>query len=152
MYARNTSVSADRSRAEMQKTLQRYGAIAFAYAEKAEAAMVEFQMAGKRVRFLLPMPRKDDDKYTHNRHGRLRWQEHALRDWEQSTRQKWRALALVVKAKLEAVESQITTFEEEFLAHIVLPNGRTAGEIALPLINEAYATGKVPAIGWDGGR
>ena len=46
------------------------------------------------------------------------------------------------KAKLEAVESGIATFEEEFMAHIVMPNGKTVGEMALPLIESAYKTNK----------
>jgi len=70
---------------------------------------------------------------------------------EQACRQKWRALSLVVKAKLEAVESGITTFEDEFLAHIVLPNGQTVGEQALPRVREAYATGgNVPLLTFGG--
>ena len=35
--------------------------------------------------------------------------------WEQACRQRWRALALVIKAKLEAIDAEISTFEEEFL-------------------------------------
>ncbi len=57
-----------------------------------------------------------------------------------------RWLALVIKAKLEAVESGITMFEEEFLAHIVLPDGKTAGEHVIPAIESSYQTGKVKAL------
>ena len=49
-------------------------------------------------------------------------------------RQRWRALALCIKAKLEAVECGITSFEEEFLAHVVMPNGQTFGKLALAQI------------------
>lgn len=150
MYARNTEVSSERSRMEIEKTLNRYGAEHFAYASRADAAMVEFQMKGKRIRFVLPMPNKEEPRFTLDRYRRRRAPELALRDWEQSTRQKWRALALVIKAKLEAVESKITTIEQEFLAHIILPGGRTAGEHMIPLIEKAYADGKVPALGWEG--
>ena len=60
------------------------------------------------------------------------------------------ALALVVKAKLEAVQSGIVGFEDEFMAHIVMPDGKTVAEHARPLIASAYETGKVPALlpGW----
>jgi hypothetical protein len=61
-------------------------------------------------------------------------------------RQRWRALALVIKAKLEAVEAGITIFEEEFLAHIVLPDGRTAGEYMVPQIEESYRTKQMPPL------
>jgi len=55
----------------------------------------------------------------------------------------WRALALVVKAKLGAVESHIATFEQEFLPYTVLPNGRSVGEEVLPLAEQAYSVGSV---------
>ena len=48
--------------------------------------------------------------------------------WEQACRQRWRALLLIIRAKLEAAEAGISTLETEFLANIVLPDGRTAGQ------------------------
>lgn len=140
MYARNTTVSCEKSKAEIERTLTRYGATMFAYTTMPEGAVVQFVNSGKRIRFLVPMPGrpKQDSPAAH------------FTRWEKSQRQKWRALGLVIKAKLEAVASGICTFEEEFLAHIVLPNGKTAGQSIIPQIEEAYATGKVPALGWDG--
>ena len=57
-----------------------------------------------------------------------------------------RALALTIKAKLEAVECGITIFDEEFLAHIVLPNGRTMGELYVPQIEHVYETKEMPPL------
>lgn len=48
--------------------------------------------------------------------------------WQQACRQRWRALALCIKAKLEAVECGIVSFEQEFLAHFQMPDGRTIGD------------------------
>ncbi|MCI0660555.1 MAG: hypothetical protein L0220_05720 [Acidobacteria bacterium] len=70
----------------------------------------------------------------------------AFAAWEQATRQKWRALKLAIIAKLEAVESKIATFETEFVANIVMPDGRTVGEHAMPAIEQAYLTGKTPRL------
>ena len=56
----------------------------------------------------------------------------------------------MVQAKLEAVESNITTLEQEFLAHIVLPGGKTFGDEVIPQLEKIYKTGKVPALDWDG--
>ena len=64
--------------------------------------------------------------------------------YEQAVRQRWRALALVIKAKLEAVETGITSFEEEFLAHIVLPSGQTVGAWMVPQVEKAYVNGAMP--------
>jgi hypothetical protein len=63
--------------------------------------------------------------------------------WEQAERQKWRALLLVIKAKLECVENKIATFEEEFLAQIIMPGDKTVAEMILPQIEGAYASGRV---------
>ena len=70
----------------------------------------------------------------------------ALKAWEQAGRQRWRALALVIKAKLEAVESGITEFDDEFMAHIMLPSGETFGSWAKPQIAAAYDTGDMPPL------
>jgi hypothetical protein len=101
-------------------------------------------MKGRQVRFVLSMPDRNDHTFTDT--GRVRSDAQALAAWEQATRQRWRALALVVKAKLEAVESEITTFDDEFMAHIVLPSGQTAGDWLRPQIDEAYARGSMPAM------
>jgi hypothetical protein len=58
--------------------------------------------------------------------------------------QRWRALLLVIKAKLESVESNIETFEHAFLAQIVMPNDQTVSEILNPIIAFAYKSGKMP--------
>jgi len=50
------------------------------------------------------------------------------------------------KAKLEAVEAGISVFDEEFLAHIVLPDGRTVGQFMTPQIEEVYAHGRMPTL------
>ncbi|GBR74832.1 hypothetical protein NO1_1939, partial [Candidatus Termititenax aidoneus] len=53
-------------------------------------------------------------------------------------------LALCIKAKLEAVESGISHFEDEFLANFVMPNGQTFGECVVPQIDRIYKNGSVP--------
>lgn len=154
-YAENTEVPADRSRAEIDRLITKYGADQFLYGWSGDEARVGFRMHGKMIQFSLLMPSQTDKRFTHYRHGRSgnlvqRTPEAARKEWEQSTRQKWRALALVIKAKLEAVESGITTFETEFLAHIILPNGQTVGQVMLPQIETAYENGKMPPLlGWE---
>ena len=146
-FAKETTVSSDRSRAEIETILRRYGATSFAYVSERDRAIVAFQANGRRVKFTLPMPDARDRAFTHTvARGSLRSPEQAHQAWEQACRQRWRALALCVKAKLEAVESGITTFESEFMAHIMLPDGRTVGEHATPMIERAYATGSTPPL------
>ena len=145
-YAENTSVSTDKSRSEIERTLQRYGADQFMYGWDQDRAVVGFRMAGRQIRFLLPMPDKRDRRFTHTPTGKLRKESAVYAEWEQACRQKWRALSLVIKAKLEAVEAGIAIFEDEFMANIVLPNGTTVSQFMLPQITAAYETGDMPKL------
>ena len=44
------------------------------------------------------------------------------------------------------MESGITAFEDEFLSHILLPDGKTAGSWMKPQIAAAYHSGKMPPL------
>ena len=143
-YAESTTVSSEASRGEIERTLTRYGADQFMYGWDAERAVIGFRCEGRQVRFTLTMPARDDREFTHHSRGR-RTPDAALKAWEQACRQRWRALALVVKAKLEAVAAGISEFETEFLGHIILPNGETTSEWIRPQIARAYETGAMPA-------
>ena len=144
-YAEHTSVASDKSRAEIERTLTRYGATGFMYGWLEDRAMVAFQMNKRHIKFLLPMPNRKEFSYTPV-HGYARSSEKIDAAYEQAVRQRWRALALVIKAKLEAVESGITEFDDEFMAHIVLPDGRTVDQFMRPQIESAYKTGKMPPL------
>lgn len=138
-YAESTTVTSDRSRAEIERTLARYGATSFMYGWDAEAAIVGFVANGRQVRFNLPMPNREAREFTHTpSRGNRRSDSQIEQAYEQAVKQRWRALALVVKAKLEAVEAGIVTFEQEFGMHMMLPNGQTVGQFVIPQIAEAY--------------
>lgn len=140
-YAANTSVSVERSRAEIESILVRYGASQFMYGWNQDGATIAFVVEPngdkRQVRFQLPLPSRDEYRFTHHSRG-PRTATEAERQWEQACRQRWRALVLVVKAKLEAVETGIATFEDEFLAYIMLPSGETVGGWIGPQLEAAY--------------
>lgn len=139
-YAAQTSVSVEKSRNDIEATLVRYGASQFMYGWSGEGAMIAFVVhtpAPRNVRFVLPLPSRDEHRFTHHSRGR-RTATEAERQWEQACRQRWRALLLVVKAKLEAVETGIATFEDEFLAYIMLPDGSTVADLLGPQLEAAY--------------
>lgn len=144
--AQDTSVPTERSRAQIEKELQRYGADEFASGWDQSRAVIAFKAQGRQIRFELPLPNRFDDAFTKTPTGRDRSEQASYTAGEQAQRQRWRALHLVIKAKLEAVETGITTFEDEFMPHIVMPNGQTLGELVRPRIAEAYDTGKVPEL------
>lgn len=146
-YAAGTDVPADRSRAEIERTLERYGADAFGYAREARQAMIQFRIGGRFVRIMLPLPDPDATEFKMTPTGKWeRSESEARRAWEQACRQRWRALALVVKAKLEAVAAGISTIEREFLSDVVLPDGSTVGNFMQPQVERAYLTGDMPKL------
>ena len=145
-FAEKTSVSSDRSRAEIEKTLSRYGATKFMYGWEEVHALIAFEMESRRIKFILPLPNRADRDICKTEKGRVRSSKQQEDAYEQAVRQKWRALALVIKAKLEAVESGITVFEDEFMAHIVLPDGTTVGDYMRPQIASSYENKKMPAL------
>lgn len=145
-YAENTSVPTEKSRAEIERTLARYGCDAFMYGQSGGTAVVQFDAHDRRIRFNLPLPDPADAAFTQTPTGRTRSDKQARDAWEQACRQRWRALALAIKAKLEAVEAGISDFEQEFMANVVLPGGQTVGDWMAPQIARAYTTGNMPPL------
>lgn len=148
-YAANTEVSSEKSRAEIERTLTRYGADGFMYGWQGAQALIAFRMNNRQIKFVLPMPDRANPEFTTYQRGYRtveRTPDAAAKLWEQACRQRWRALALVVKAKLEAVECGISEFDDEFMANIVMPDGLTVGQWARPQIKEMYLTGNMPPL------
>lgn len=133
-YAQNTEVSVEKSRAEIETLARKYNADQFAsgWKEDQRQATVQFRCQQRYVKFLLPLPNPKD-------YGNRR-------KFEQAERRIWRALALIIKAKLEAVSSGIVSFEEEFMAHIVMPDGKTMAEHLVPQIEAAYTDKRIPQL------
>jgi hypothetical protein len=131
-YAARTEVPVARSRAEVERILTRYGADQFVSGWDQRTSMIGFRIGGRVVRLQIPMPDRRDYR--------------TEAQFAQAERQRWRALLLVVKAKLEAVEAGITTLEQEFLANLVLPSGATIGEWAGPQLEGIYERGNLPAL------
>lgn len=127
-YAERTKVSVSQSRNEIERTLQRYGADQFLYGHERGMAMVGFRMHGRQIKIALPLPDGDSQKD------------------EQETRRLWRSLAMIIKAKLEAVASGVSVFDDEFMPYIVLPDGQTVGQFMRPQIESAYQTGEMPRL------
>jgi hypothetical protein len=135
-YATRTRVPTDRSRMEIERTLERFGATSFAYATKRDRALVGFELKDRRVRMSirliapeqLPQPA---------RHGKTSATERAAA----ANREQWRALLLCIKSKLVAITAGIETVEQAFMAHLVLPNGKTMHEQYGPEIAQ-LGTGK----------
>jgi hypothetical protein len=124
-FAANTSVSVARTRQEVEQILTRYGATAFGFMATQGKAVILFEAQDRKIKITVPLPAGDSAKE------------------QQEARQRWRALLLVIKAKLESVESGIETLEEAFFANIVMPDGQTVYEKARQHVALAYSSGQV---------
>jgi hypothetical protein len=120
-YAARTDVPLDRSIDEIVRVLRKSGAERIARAEEPDRMAVQCFLNDRLLRFSIGLP-----------------------DGPQARRQRGRALLLVIKAKIESIESGVETFDEAFLANIVTPDGRTIAQWAVPQIETAYAEGKMP--------
>ena len=138
-YATQTQVPVSRSKAQIEDLLRKYGAKQFgaAWDEAEGLAFIMFTILAedgtpRQIRMTLPIP--DPANYSTDKKA------------EQAERSAWRSLHLVVKAKLEAVASGISTIEREFLADVVLPNKKTLSEEVAPFLADAYKSGKMPRL------
>jgi hypothetical protein len=137
-YAQGTTVDVSKSRAEIDALLTRHGATQVIIKTEASRGTVAFEIDAHRYRIEMPLPSVEE----------VQLKASAMRGWEgrdpsyktrwiaaelaQMHRERWRALLLVMKSKLEIARiCGFSSVEREFLADMVLPNGGTVyGELA----------------------
>ena len=127
-YAMDTKVPVSQTRNEIETLLGKHGADQFLSGTMVGQAMVGFRIKQLQIKIVLEMPKGDSAAEA------------------REARRRWRALLLVIKAKLEAVASGISLLEDEFLAHTVMSDGQTVGQWARPQISAMYKGGKMPPL------
>lgn len=123
----STKVPVANSQASIRGLLVKHGAQQFTFGEGADWAGVEFVHGQMLVRMRAPLKLDDGklkagfDKYQRNNGGKSfgEWRASSV---EQEQKRIWRVLHWSLKARLEAVEEDVETFEQAFLAHIVDPS------------------------------
>lgn len=137
-YAADTTVPLERSIAEIVTMLRKAGAESIGQMQERDSFVIVFALADRRMKFKVPLVTGYCGPSV-ARNGRTI---DAVARIEQQNRQKGRALLLVIKAKLESVESHVETFEQAFLANIMLAGGQTVYEqVAEPIARE-YQSGR----------
>jgi hypothetical protein len=116
-FAARTKVPIEKTKMELERLVRRYGAKGFIAGWQGQNGVVEFLAHERHLRFSVTILNSDSD---------------------QAGRQKWRALLLVIKAKLESVDAKIVTFEQAFVGDIVMPGGKTVWEQIHEPIRLAY--------------
>ena len=143
-YAGNTTVSPEKSQEEIKRTLRKYGADRFGVMEERTKAHVMFEYSNLSIQLTIDLPDREQFEITET--GRTRTDAAIETAHNQAIKQRWRALLLAIKAKLEAIECGISTIEKEFLAFMVMPDGRQLSEHLIPKIHQIAKTGKMPKL------
>jgi hypothetical protein len=120
VFAAGTKVPVEKTRMELEQLLAKHKARSTAFFNAEGEAKIAFEMADRRILFRIGLPKGDSERE------------------RRTKRERWRALLLSIKAKLVSVQSGIETFEDAFLAHVMMPDGQTVGEHARPRIAAAY--------------
>lgn len=137
-YADRTKVTVEKSRAEIEKELVRFGASAFTSGFDDNRAFIMFRAQGRFVRLSLTLPTDMPPTRADAKAAAINAEKRRL----------WRSLLLLVKAKLAAVADGIVEFEQEFMPHIVMANSETVWERAKENIAHEYLSGAVtPLLG-----
>ena len=137
-YAEDTKVPASRSRYEIERLLTTCGATGFlaGWSQDQGKHVIQCFIEGRMLRFTVALPDEESA--------------HPL-SVEQEERRRWRALLILIKAKLDSIRSGDSTLDNEFLANLVLPDGKTFADWAGPQIENVYSKGKMPLL-LPGGR
>ncbi|MBT1001794.1 hypothetical protein KIH31_04190 [Paenarthrobacter sp. DKR-5] len=146
-YVRGASISSSAFRAEIQAMLTVYGAAGFRCGLEDGRAAIVF-IAGKRqFRFILPLTGPvGSSSGTTGDPLQPRSSDTAGKAKEDAARRQWHQLSLLIRAKLDAVAAGITTFDQEFLAYMVLPGGTTVFDAVTPAVSNAYTPGGRPPL------
>lgn len=147
-YAKGTKVAIETTDRQIKDMLRKAGATAYATFENRTSASIAFHLNDLNIRMNLSMPDPDDERFTMrkvNQHGAMAPQSASVAEklWEQACKERWRALHLCVKAKLEAIDAGVETFEDAFLAHVQTDTGETIGQRIKPQLQSIVA-GNMP--------
>lgn len=159
-FGDSTDVPVERTRAELDQLLSRAGATQRATYEDEETgvAAIQFRMAGRMVRLEVRtrpatsfapkdwtgVPGCTDKQPSASREAnRLAF---CKKRAAQASKAAWRRLLLVCRAKLEIIADGDSTLEREFLADVLLPDGRTVHEALEPQLAKSYADGQMPPL------
>ena len=145
-YAEGTTVDVAKSKSDIERLVTLHGANGFVsgydYDSAIPRSILIFRLRNRTLKYTVDKPAPEKFKsYKRNRKP-----ERLSKIAEQEHMRRWRSLFLIIKAKLEIIESaedQATAFDKEFMADIMLPGGETLGDKLLPQLAAAYESGNM---------
>ena len=132
-YAQGTEVPVGRSRDEIERILERFGATEQGWLRDDEKGIttIAFRRARRMYKFSIRIPALSEFMATpKQRYERTPIQAKAAQDAE--TRRRFRSLANYIKALLDAVDTGIIELEEALLPYLLLGGSKTLYEEIKP--------------------
>lgn len=119
-FAARTKVSVAKTRQDLEAALRKIGASRIITMDERTEAVVAFELDRViRIKRLVELTADDQERRTI-----------------------WRNIDQVVRGKLASIDMGIETVEEAFLAHVVMPDGRTVYETTRASVALAYDRGE----------
>ena len=113
-YAKTTSVPVNRSRTQIQDVLIGFGIDEFFFGTSSRGQGIGFKYEGRVYKYNVPLPERTEDM--------------SDKQYEQALRSRWRVLHMTLKMKLEEILGGGIPFEDQFLAQMCLPNGKSVSD------------------------
>lgn len=113
-YAKNTTVPVARSKQKIEEAFDAFGIEESFSGKSLRGDGIGFRYQGKVYKMNVPRPERDNFG--------------TEKQYEQAIRQRWRILYMSIKMKLEEIEAGVISFEDQFLAQMSLPDGRTVSD------------------------
>lgn len=143
-YAKETTVPWRKTKQEIEDLIEKRGGLTSGIVSNPEVVVIAFEMNDRRIRFTLLLPAMEDFALDPSRRRRPAHQVKPA--YEKELRRRWRSLLLTIKSKFVSVEEGVEVFETAFLGQIVMPNGQTIEEWALPQVRDMYLSGRMPPL------
>lgn len=112
-YAKNTTVSVKKTKIQIQDLFEKWGIEEFFFGTSPRGDGVGFKYNDRLYKHNVPQPKQEFL---------------SGRQYEQAVRQRWRIFYMSLKMKLEEIDSEGMTFEDQFLAMMCLPDGSTVAD------------------------
>ena len=120
-YAEGTTVTVESSRGEITGILVKHGVTRMGWSSEPEGDTLMFSLSGFQFRFEISRPTWAEISGRYAQPWRIDEAKALAAEW----RRRWRANVLLLKAKLEFIESGDSTLTRELLPYAVLNDGRT---------------------------
>lgn len=124
-YAEGTTTTVPSSRGEITGLLGKHGVTTMAQGSTPEGDWLAFELAGRSFRIDIKRPTKAEIFKVYPNHRDT----DAKLDGE--WRRRWRATVLMLKAKLEYADGEVSSIEQELMPYMLLKDGTTLGAAVL---------------------